>query len=71
MSRERSSGRQRPGLLPFGPAWVSSTISGSGSHVVQALVDEVPKPIKEAISKDEADEIEGKIKEAGGSVEIK
>jgi large subunit ribosomal protein L7/L12 len=46
-------------------------ITGLGLKEAKALVDDVPKAIKEGISKDEASEIEEKIKEAGGSVEIK
>jgi large subunit ribosomal protein L7/L12 len=35
------------------------------------FVESAPKPIREGISKDEAEEIAGKVKAAGGSVEIK
>jgi large subunit ribosomal protein L7/L12 len=35
------------------------------------LVDEVPKPVKEGISKDEAEKIKGQLEEAGAQVEIK
>ncbi|MFQ6672040.1 MAG: 50S ribosomal protein L7/L12 [Candidatus Tectimicrobiota bacterium] len=37
----------------------------------KALVDEVPKPLKEKISKEEAEEIKAKLEEAGAVVEIK
>ena len=46
-------------------------ITGLGLKEAKALVDEAPKPIKEAVSKDDADAISEKISEAGGSVEIK
>ena len=46
-------------------------ITGLGLKEAKALVDDVPKTIKEGISKDDATAIEEKIKEAGGSVEIK
>jgi len=46
-------------------------ITGLGLKEAKALVDEAPKPIKEAVSKDEAEEIKKKIEEVGGSVEIK
>ena len=46
-------------------------ITGLGLKEAKALVDHVPKTIKEGISKDDATAIEEKIKEAGGSVEIK
>ena len=46
-------------------------ITGLGLKEAKALVDEVPKALKEGVSKDDAASIEEKIKEAGGSVEIK
>ena len=46
-------------------------ITGLGLKEAKALVDESPSPIKEAISKEEAEEIKGKIEEAGGQVDIK
>ncbi len=47
------------------------TITALGLKEAKALVDEAPKPIKEAISKDEAMAIKAKIEEAGGQVELK
>jgi large subunit ribosomal protein L7/L12 len=35
------------------------------------FVESIPKPVREAVSKDEADEVAAKLKGAGGSVEIK
>jgi len=46
-------------------------ITGLGLKEAKALVDEAPKPVKEAISKEEAMAIKAKIEEAGGSVELK
>jgi large subunit ribosomal protein L7/L12 len=46
-------------------------ITSLGLKEAKALVDEAPNPIKEKISKEEANEIKAKIEEAGGSVEIK
>jgi large subunit ribosomal protein L7/L12 len=46
-------------------------ITNLGLKEAKDLVDGVPKPIKEAISKDEAADIKKKITEAGGTVEIK
>ena len=46
-------------------------ITSLGLKEAKALVDESPKPIKEAISKDEAMAIKTKIEEAGGQVELK
>ena len=46
-------------------------ITGLGLKEAKDLVDNAPKPVKEAASKDEAEEIKGKLEEAGGSVELK
>jgi len=46
-------------------------ITGLGLKEAKALVDEAPKPLKEGVSKDEADEIKAKIEEAGAKVEVK
>ena len=37
----------------------------------KALVDSAPAPIKEGVSKEEADELKGKLEEAGATVELK
>lgn len=46
-------------------------LTGAGLKDAKDLVDNAPKAIKEAISKEAADEIAGKLKEAGAEVEIK
>ena len=46
-------------------------ITGLGLKDAKALVDEVPKPVKEGIAKDEADKIKGQLEEAGAQVEVK
>ena len=46
-------------------------ITGLGLKDAKGLVDEAPSVIKEAVDKDEAEEIKEKIEEAGGSVELK
>lgn len=46
-------------------------ITGLGLKEAKDLVDGAPKPIKQAISKDEADKIKAQVTEAGGSVEVK
>jgi large subunit ribosomal protein L7/L12 len=46
-------------------------ITGLGLKEAKDLVDAAPKPVKQAVSKDEADKVAAQIKEAGGSVEIK
>jgi large subunit ribosomal protein L7/L12 len=46
-------------------------LTGLGLKEAKALVDEAPKPVKEKVSKEEAEEVKGKLEEAGASVEIK
>ena len=46
-------------------------ITGLGLKEAKELVEGVPKPIKEAIPQDEANEIKGKIEAAGGQVDVK
>ena len=46
-------------------------ITGLGLKEAKDLVDNAPKPIKEAATKDEAESIKEKVAEVGGSVEIK
>lgn len=46
-------------------------ITGLALKEAKAVVDEAPKAVKEAVSKEEAEEIKAKIEEFGGVVEIK
>ena len=46
-------------------------ITGLGLKEAKALVDESPNPVKEGVSKDEADEVKTKLEEAGATVEVK
>ncbi|AEJ44936.1 MULTISPECIES: 50S ribosomal protein L7/L12 [Alicyclobacillus] len=46
-------------------------ITGLGLKEAKDLVDGAPKPIKEKVSKEEAESIKAKLEEAGASVEIK
>ncbi len=50
---------------------VVRAITGLGLKEAKAVVDGAPAPIKEAASKDEAEDIKKQVEEAGGSVEIK
>lgn len=45
--------------------------TGLGLKEAKDLVDSAPKPIKEGVSKEEAEKIKKEIEEAGGKVEIK
>ena len=46
-------------------------ITGLGLKEAKALVEEAPKPVKENIGKDEANELKKKLTEAGATVELK
>ena len=46
-------------------------ITGLGLKEAKELVDGAPKPVKEGVSKDEADQIKAKLEEAGATVEVK
>ena len=46
-------------------------ITGLGLKDAKDLVEGAPKPIKEDVKKEEADEIKQKIEAAGGTVEVK
>jgi large subunit ribosomal protein L7/L12 len=50
---------------------VVKDLTGLGLKEAKDLVDGAPKAIKEGVSKAEADEIAGKLKEAGAEVEVK
>jgi large subunit ribosomal protein L7/L12 len=45
--------------------------TGLGLKEAKALVDEAPKPVKEGIEREEADNLLKEIQEAGGTAEIK
>lgn len=46
-------------------------ITGLGLKEAKSLVESAPAPLKEGITKEEADEIKGKIEAVGAAVEIK
>ncbi len=46
-------------------------ITGLGLKEAKAVVDEAPKPVKEGVSKDEAEDIKKQLEEAGATVKIK
>jgi large subunit ribosomal protein L7/L12 len=45
--------------------------TGLGLKEAKALVDEAPKPVKEGIDREEAEQLKNEIEEAGGLVELK
>lgn len=46
-------------------------VTGLGLKEAKDLVDGAPKPVKEGVSKDDAEAIKGKLVEAGATVEVK
>jgi len=50
---------------------VREVVAGLGLKEAKDLVDGAPKPLKEGVSKGEADELKAKLTEAGATVEIK
>jgi large subunit ribosomal protein L7/L12 len=60
-----------PGAKKINVIKVVREITGLGLKEAKALVDGAPKPVKEGVSKEEAEEIKKKLEEAGAEVEIK
>jgi len=50
---------------------VREIVTGLGLKEAKELVESAPKPVKEAVTKDEAEKIKAKLAEVGASVEIK
>jgi large subunit ribosomal protein L7/L12 len=50
---------------------VVRAITGLGLKEAKDLVDSAPKPVKEGVAQDEADNIKGQLEEAGATVEVK
>lgn len=46
-------------------------VTSLGLKEAKELVDSAPKPVKEGVSKDEAEELKGQLEEAGAAVELK
>ena len=46
-------------------------ITALGLKEAKELVESAPKPVKEGVNKDEAEELKKKLEEAGASVEVK
>jgi len=59
------------GASKLGVVKIVKELTGLGLKEAKDLVDGAPKPVKEGVSKAEADEVAGKLKEAGAEVEIK
>ena len=50
---------------------VVRAITGLGLKEAKAVVDEAPKPVKQGVSKDEAESIKQQLEEVGAVVEVK
>jgi large subunit ribosomal protein L7/L12 len=50
---------------------VVRAVTGLGLKEAKDLVDGAPKPVKEGLAKEEADQIKSQLEEAGASVEVK
>ena len=59
------------GAQKLGVVKVVKEITGLGLKEAKDLVDGAPKPIKEGVSKDEAESLKAKLEEAGAAVELK
>ena len=46
-------------------------ITGLGLKEAKDLVDAAPKPVREGVSREEADQVKGRLEEAGASVEVR
>jgi large subunit ribosomal protein L7/L12 len=49
---------------------VVRAVTGLGLKEAKDLVDSAPKPVKEGVNQEEADQIKGQLEEAGASVEL-
>jgi large subunit ribosomal protein L7/L12 len=60
-----------PGGAKLGVVKLVKEITGLGLKEAKGVVDSAPAPVKEGVSKDEAEEIKAKLEEAGAEVELK
>ncbi|WP_374016397.1 50S ribosomal protein L7/L12 [Paenibacillus thiaminolyticus] len=60
-----------PGAGKINVIKVVREITGLGLKEAKDLVDNAPKPVKEKVSKDEAEAVKAKLEEAGATVELK
>jgi len=62
---------QGPGEKKIQVIKVVRAATGLGLKEAKALVDEAPNPVKEALSREDADALKGQLEEAGAAVELK
>ncbi len=60
-----------PGGSKLGVVKLVKEITGLGLKEAKGVVDGAPAPVKEGVSKEEAEEIKAKLEEAGAEVELK
>ncbi|RYE59084.1 MAG: 50S ribosomal protein L7/L12 [Sphingobacteriales bacterium] len=60
-----------PGGAKLNVVKLVKDLTGLGLKEAKDLVDTAPKPVKEGISKDEAESIKAKLEEAGAEVEVR
>ena len=60
-----------PGANKINVIKVVREVTGLGLKEAKELVDNPPKPVKEGVAKEEAEEIKKKLVEAGAEVEVK
>lgn len=59
-----------PGGAKLNVVKAVKSITGLGLKEAKAVVDEVPSPVKEGVSKEEAEAIKSQLEEAGAEVEL-
>ena len=62
---------QSPGEKKIQVIKVVRAATGLGLKEAKALVDEAPNPVKEALSREDADNLKAQLEEAGATVELK
>ena len=62
---------QSPGEKKIQVIKVVRAVTGLGLKEAKALVDEAPNPVKEALSKEDAENLRAQLEEAGAAVELK
>ncbi|MCL4472903.1 MAG: 50S ribosomal protein L7/L12 [Actinobacteria bacterium] len=50
---------------------VVRAVTGLGLKEAKEVVDSAPKPVKEKVTKEEAEDIKGKLEEVGATIEVK
>jgi large subunit ribosomal protein L7/L12 len=60
-----------PGQQKIQVIKVVRAITGLGLKEAKDVVDSAPKPVKEGVAQDEADQIKAQLEEAGATVEVK